>query len=630
MKRKLLSLVLALAMIMSLVPMTMTGALAAEWVARDNEVDLRVGLLGDSHIGKDDSVASPSNDGGCYYVQKAVAAHKALGANQLDGLALTGDIVYQTDANYENHYDQLNNMLAEYGDDFSMVFAMGNHEYVQNGHTKDNAAELAAESQRIFKEKMGLELRQHKVIGGFDFFAANADNYNGVYSDATQEWIMTEIDKVLASESTNSNGDGTFSEGVVPNSTKPVFLALHHPVDGTVNGNSYVGYNDDFEAWLRQRPQLINLTAHMHLATERPQSIYQDGFTAFHTPLTSIGNSTVGAATDSDVYEHHGALLEVKDNVVSLVRYNLVNQEYIGEPWTIDVPAIVADMTDEDETNDYENQLYSADKRINTPKPVWGADAKITVRKRSNGALISFPNNATVAETPNQQDDFILAYRVEVKDTNGNTIINTSYANDYWNNPQLEKINRSISGLGYGNTYTVNVYPQSPFFVEGEPIEATFTTREETVSEQSQRFEAEDSASTTGRTATQTGYASGGSMLLSYQGTMVPGAPNQFTTSNGNDPSYSFEVTIPTEDTYTVEWAAGYRSSGNLSKITITATDEGGNVTTLGTNNTSSYVYEDMSMGGIFPWKHIPMKKMRNRVALSKGTYTINVQIDKC
>ena len=118
MKRKFLSAILSCTMVFSLIPQAMQNAYAADWIARENEVDLRVGLFGDSHITQSDSVESPLHDKGINWMKEAIAAHKELGANKLDGLVMTGDIVYQSSENYTNHYDQLNILLKEYGEYF--------------------------------------------------------------------------------------------------------------------------------------------------------------------------------------------------------------------------------------------------------------------------------------------------------------------------------------------------------------------------------------------------------------------------------------------------------------------------------------------------------------------------------
>ena len=635
MKRKFLSTILSCTIVFSLVPQVMSNAYAASWTARENEVDLRVGLFGDSHITNSDSVESPLHDEGIYWMKEAIVAHKELGANKLDGLVLTGDIIYQTSANYTNHYDQLNILLKEYGENFPYLFAMGNHEYVMNGHQVADPAASALESQTIFKDKTGLDLQQHKVISGYDFFAVAPTRYDCVYSDETQQWLMREIDKVLSATSTNANPDGTFADGVVPNSTKPVFFTAHHPVDGTFDNyqNAYApqSFNETFRAWLKNRPQIINFAAHIHTATERPHSISQDGFTSFHTPNTAYGKTNVGAVTDTNIFTHHGSMVEVKNNIVSIIRYDLKNKRYIGEPWTIDVPKIVADMTDDNPDNNYDHQLYSNDKRENTLPPVWDKDAKITILKRSNGAVISFPNSATAQKTPNQQDDFVLAYRVELKDTDGRVILDETYANDYWNIPQQTIVSRPVSALGYGNTYTVNVYPVNPFYVEGAPISTTFTTRAESISTQSQRFEAEDYIAATNRTATATAYASGGKIYHSADGNVIPGYKGTFTTSNGDEPSFQFNVTIPKNDTYTVEWVGGYNTNtSNLSKVTLSLVDKNNVETLIGTNNSSSYIYDDMSIGGNYPSKYIPFKKMRNSLEIAAGEYTVKVNIATC
>ena len=591
MKKRTISSIVSLTMLLSSTPMVM-----AEWTARE-DVDLRVGILGDVHL-------QPGNFNGENYLIKSLEATKALSGGKVDVMALTGDIVYQTEQNYSDHYDRLYADLNTYVPDADIVYAMGNHEYILN----NKSADKDTESRNIFKDKTGQAVNYHyETEDGYHFITAAADGYAGVYSDATQQWLMDEIDKAIA-EDVN----------------KPVFVALHHPIDKTVVENNYEGYNDTFEAYIKTKPQVINLTAHEHAAAQIPQSIYQDGFTAFHTPLTAIGGTTNWKCDAGETAQvHQGAMIEVDDNVVSIYRYDLDTQEYIGEPWVIDIPAIVKDRSDADASNDNDNFLYSADKRSNPATPVWAEGSAISVKKKANSLSVVYPDSATVAAQPNQQDGFVAGYKLELLSNDDKVLFSKTYPSDYYKaaSAKTGSFTQTISGLGYSNPYKINVYPMTPWGTFGPALSSNATTAAEIVSDRAITYEFEKVADTDSSKMAilSNAYANDGGLLVSGAGY------GKAYLNQNNNPSFDFTINVPADDTYKIEYVLGQRTVSNVSAVTL---DIDG--TQIGTNASSEKYTEDLSLGDSFPWSYIPLRKYTVEKELTAGEHTVTLTVGPC
>ena len=130
--KKFLTALLTVAMLFgTLLPVTFA---ADSWVENPDisGADLKFGMIGDSHVTSDSSILS--------WFQESLTAQKTIGGGTLDALALTGDVIYQnkSDEVITDRYDSVMTSLdnAGYGSDegeVPFVFAMGNHEFPQNG-----------------------------------------------------------------------------------------------------------------------------------------------------------------------------------------------------------------------------------------------------------------------------------------------------------------------------------------------------------------------------------------------------------------------------------------------------------------------------------------------------------------
>ncbi len=621
--KKVLSVVLTLMMVIGIcLPLTMT---ASAWDVRTNEADLRIGFLNDTHITKSGSGEA-----------KAKAALTALKTLGMEKLAFVGDVVYYNSANDDpltdvGGYTKLKNAITSTGWEWSdiLVYAMGNHEFPQS----NTDATVSANSIQVFQEQTGFNRQHHEVHNGFHFIAAAPETYNNILSAASEAYLMEEIDKALAEDSTN-DVDGVFPEGVTPDSTKPVFLVLHQPMAGTVANQTGSHYTTEFIEFLGKRPQIVNITAHKHLLAQHPDIICQDaGFTAFQSPMTAGGNNSQwGYTKESEITDtscSQGSFVEIKDNVVYLYRIDVLNGTYIGEPFVVDIPAIVADRLNEDAADDFAHMPYRTEVRnALTSTAAFPEDAKVTVETQGTAASVKFPNTATMTSYDEvQQDNFIRGYKIEVLQ-GATAIVTSTFQADFWKLPanRAATYTKSVGGLSYNTEYTVNVYPRAPLTGYGEPISTTFKTEEEVVQENAIRYEIEDYCPEK-KLNKATEYASGGGLCIAAQGGKVSGVTYLGRAAYESPFTFDIPISVPIDGYYGFELAMGYRNSGkNVSEVSFVLDKDTTNVT-LANNKTKGD--EDRSLNNTYPWStHIPL--MHYTAAdqyLTAGAHTVTVSV---
>ncbi len=607
-----------LVMVSVCLPLTIT---ASAWEARINDVDLRLGFLNDTHVNKNGSGE-----------EKTIAALSTLKTLGMEKLAFVGDNVYypaksDDPSTDRGGYERLSAGLTTAGwswDDV-LVYAMGNHEFPQGNYEDD----VIASSIAAWQEETGFETKQHEIHNGFHFISVAPDNGGNVYA-SSESYMKAEIEAAIAADSTN-DVDGVFADGVVPNSTKPVFLLLHGPMSKTIIDYSSNAVSADFVKYLSTRPQVINVTAHMHLLAQHPEVICQDaGFTVFQSSTTAGGYHSQWDCTEegniTDSMCSQGSFMEIKDNVVSFYRLDYLNGSYIGEPFVVDIPNIVADRISEDTTDDYNHMPYRTEVRNAIISGVaFPEDAEVTVETQGSAARITFPNTAYVTSyDETQQDNFVRAYQVDVEAPNGAVVSSNLYQADFWKASanRAETYTKNVGGLSYGTTYTAKVYPVTPFKTLGEPILAEFTTEDIVSDDDAIRVEFEDYSPA--EQVRETEYASANGIMIAAQTRGWLNAMNEIARPEG-DSDYTFqaEVTAPFAGEYKVQYAVGYLKSVNsVSALEISIGD-----TKIGDNSTSTRI-GDLSVDGTYPWSHIPLTLFQgNNVTLAAGKNTIDVAV---
>ena len=600
-----------LSVLMLLGTLSMTAQAATEWTGTGAEnVVFSFGLISDVH-----------NEYESLVLDQSVNAAIDLGA---DFIAFNGDITSirsgdgKTLESYDKYYEMVKPVydnLKEKGIEFSAT--MGNHEFAGTGAASDN--EFA---KQAFENYIG-PINSHVVSEqGFHFISVSPESYNNDFSSATVDYMIAETEKAIAADSTN-DVDGVFAEGVVPDSTKPVFV-LAHWKNGTLNR---------FLEYAKTRPQIIFTYGHFHTAVEYPANIQQDGFTSYMTPV-SYGNASMYGKMS--ISPHQSTHVEVeageKGSVVKLYKLSLDKKEFIGEPWVIDIGAIVSDLTDEDATNDLENYLYSADKRANPSLPYFAEGAVLQAQPVFTSAKLIFPK-ALINETPNQQDDFIFAYIVEVYDESDAKVYSKTIYPEFVNNvTPAASYSQIVTGLQEGTTYTAKVIPVSALsnvqngstmpasLPKGEPLTVTFSTVEDTLGTETKTeetikvdektvIEYEAWKSKVPNSAMTELYGTSGSRILYKTGGNI----------GGNKTAYTFNIPVNVEKagTYKVEYVAatGGIYAGNV-EFKMEKNGAIGDTSSGGTNL------------GITAWEHHTLKKFTKTVSLKAGTDNLQTTIN--
>ena len=578
------------------------------WEARTNAPALRVGLIGDSHITPYDTKA--------VWFEAALNAFSQIGANKLDGLALSGDNVYfdnttLSDGPYDVMYNHINKIIPSK----QIVYTMGNHEFPQN----DKSEAMSAAAIDFFEEKTGQTLNYHTIISGFHFITSGAKDYNGALLKENEEWLMQEIDNAIGADSKNSTytevggvKSYSFENGIIPDSEKPVFIMLHHPIAKTVFNQTNTKYSEEFLTFLKERPQVINIVAHEHVAPHLPQNIWQDGFTVYHSPLCSNGNISVFNLTkdsEENYYDvaHFASMIEVENNIVKIFKLDLSSKKYIGEPWEIDIPSIVTSLTDDNTTNDKQYFNYSSDKSENTNTPYYPNSASVSAEVNGNSVNVIYSTNAKNEATGKLQDGFVRGYKLELSTASGK-VYSSTFQHDFYMETPSKTQTRKITGLGYDVDYTATVYPMSPFGIYGEGISTTFTTEKEQLPDGAVRYEFED-------------YISSSFVINNISASERKLVGSKTTMQN---PSFSFDINLENAGFYDISYALGHNTADWVSLINIKVDNK-----VIGNNDISTAYIKDISQNETYAWSYMPMRLYEKKAEyFSSGKHTVTFEVN--
>ena len=439
--KKWISLIMSMLLCLSFMAVSVTATSAGEAIGELSKdgVAFRFALIGDSHIN--------ANGQNKEYFEKALQVFDAVGG--VDALGLNGDVALFSSALNTAPYEIINSYLEQYGygkdeSEIPYAYAMGNHEFMQN----DNNSETCAQAVSNFETQMQQPLNYHMEVNGYHVIASGGESYNCQWSagnyNTDEAWIMSEIEAIEASEDYNP--------------AHPVFLMLHHPIIGTVLEDvSSVDrrYTTDFVDFLAERPNIVQLTGHKHIAAQYPQTISQNaGFTAFQTPLTSTASNNMHQTSFIDV---------TTDHKIKIYKVDLTTNTYIGEPWVIDLAAGSDGFT-------YTEQVRSS----YTAAPVYAEDAAVSFSDIANySAKISYPTGSVNAEGGNM----IRRHKLTLTDKEtGETVLSANYNAKFEVVPQPETITQTVANLDSGTTYTVTVTPETMYGIKGETLTGEFTT----------------------------------------------------------------------------------------------------------------------------------------------------------
>lgn len=284
-------------------------------VPEKNEPVFRFAAISDTHIGDENTEESMRRMLG--YINEY--------AGKINAFVFSGDLTNTTASTGSSEQIELFKQIYE--DEISygapMIYSLGpTHDihYAENGR---DCRQLFRDTfgEEYFANDLGdsehaLNGARHIEIDGYDFFTLDWEGDEKGYDADTMAWLKKEIDETSYQDP-----------------EKPFFVSVHVPGMPQIN------------ELLKEYPQAICFTGHLHNSLAREDSITQDGgYTSVHcggtnyyrvdgynrfndNPFLMLGN----------IYEFAQALyVEVyADNTVKITRLDGYNGEIIGDEWVV-------------------------------------------------------------------------------------------------------------------------------------------------------------------------------------------------------------------------------------------------------------------------------------------------------
>ena len=462
--KKLLSLILTVAMLTSLFAVTLSVPASAEFpptvdkfsaIPRGSDVVARFVVGSDIHLEYGDSVAKLEN---AYAVMKkfgGVDAFIAAGDLSDDGLpeqlATFQRIAAANSKNLTVEVDGFKGTGAGASGAVGTTIAMmGNHEHYNSNIETDFREQIGQEPDMIYW--LNGKVPIIKVSMG----AAVSDKWPSSF-ETKHDFIVSAVEEVVA---TGYKGH--------------IFLISHIAFGDTVFGSQAAGddrYLPETEKFLKNYPQIVHVSAHSHADPNNPGVIDQSaGF-------TSIVTGSVGKWFRQSDYAGYGSsftMFDVKsDGTTELYRVDLSAGKIIGasEKWILD---------SSDKPEDF---IYFADPaKATNPNayalkgnsPIYGKNVSVNVADLGNcdSVEVSFTANATPASEKNY--DYVAYYTAKATPVGGGKVIESSVYSD----PSLkggETLSVKLYGLEYNTDYEISVVAETAFGVESAPVKAKNT-----------------------------------------------------------------------------------------------------------------------------------------------------------
>lgn len=390
----------------------------------ENNVAVKFAAMSDVHVSSTGSKASTK-------LTSALEQESSKAGGNLDAVLITGDLTDygkpEQAAALKSVFDGSKVNLKK----TKLIAALGNHD-LYNG-IYGGGEKLGG---NLIKNAFGDEAYQgatadevtagdyHTTVNGYHFIAVNCAQFEGgvKYADSDLNWLKAQLAAAAADDP-----------------SKPIIVASHPSITGTAFGS-----NDDSASgksyWnsptlgtiLKDYPQVIYFSGHMHYPENNERSIWQGDYTAVslgsvyycsvealdeygsrYLDMGSSGNLT----QDSDL-DSQGMYVEIdKNNNVKLTRMDFANKEDIKSPWII--PAPKADKS---------HLLYytPAQEALNKTAPTFDAGATVKITGAAYGALHMQFDTA-------KDSDLVFCYEISFLDNaTGKTIKEISTYSDFY------------------------------------------------------------------------------------------------------------------------------------------------------------------------------------------------------
>lgn len=408
---------------------------------REKYQELVFGVISDTHILGDtgEPVDAPVLKRREKF-KKALTYYKS---NNAKLIIINGDV---SEFGMEDSYRVLRDIIdevypeGEYRPQF--IFTADNHEYWD---AWDSSVTFEY-CQNVFKTGLGLEdVNNHYTVGGYEFISISSDDMSGsdaTYSNETVTYLEAELAKAATRDT-----------------TKPIFVAIHQPEHESVESSRAL-YDK-----LREYPQVVLFTSHTHNMLNDERSIVQDKFTTVNTAATHYANvdgsyeNHVVDSTPSGYNFAQGLLVRAKGSVVEIDRYDIYNDQKIGETWSI----ATTDCADED-TLKYTDELrYAA-----AVAPTFAEEITVNAEWATlNSCTLTF------ASATADEGDFVYRYKIVVKDATGTEVATYYYLNDFWHKYIPETVTFTVPNLDCFESYSFEITAEETYGKSSGALEGT-------------------------------------------------------------------------------------------------------------------------------------------------------------
>ncbi len=515
--KKIISYAAAVSMLLSSVATVSAETAVNPWeTVKEADNTFRFGIMTDVHVGAGNSNNVQK------YMDMTLDAFEAMG---VDGLALVGDIAgsgggAQTETIEPNLHESIVASLDSYNyeiksDDASkrvnddtekpMLYAMGNHEMPSNAQNMKGiqaSKSLFVDQYEIDDLKAARKVGNYYTgdyvteMGGYTFIVTSPRDglENGTMTSYTdldgntvdiEAWAMQQIE--AAAEKYKAAGT----------ENKPIFYMQHIPVNSH-NGQNRKAHSDEFMEFLKDYPNLIAVSGHVHPLLQDPRVISQDaGYTSLITGVIATGganawggtaDATIGSGGDTGIKQAMAMDVtydEANDtSAIKVYRLDVQNQEFIGTPFefTIDGTA----------QSDYSTAARFADAGRSVAKWADGAAARAEAVENTHNIKVTYSTAADVEAGANAaflQDNYIWGYKAFAKEAGTDTVKATSIRyGEFYKDTLTAERSFVLSDMGRNKSYDVAIYPVTVFYQNASeaelkaagvtPTEATVTTED--------------------------------------------------------------------------------------------------------------------------------------------------------
>ncbi len=461
------------------------------------DVKMNIAMLSDIHLQIRDDHATRN-------FKRAVDTCVEMANGKLDAVAIVGDlndtlwwstVNYSEEGGVDNRISNTNaNRLAEIADlrtkfdqvvpaDTSLMFTIGNHDLcsiLYKGVT-------ASSDQRIVEELK-------KVQDGYlnkDYFAYLQDGEEGEYKDTQPNSVLLRegfryyrqngVNFVILNANkfytTDSYNDGKINwlkrvlNHIRANCPgEPVLMITHQPVNNSVIGSMSPNHSLDLEPVLKEYPEVILFTGHIHQSNYQENAISQDlGFTVVETSSTKYTDNSLysegknygifnGSASSSS---SQGLFVRVmKDNTVRISRIDFTYQKKSGKDWI--VKPLGANG---------ENAVYTEEYRKNNNTAPYFENAKVAIEFHDNANYTKTYKDKyiTVKFSPAVDNETIVrSYIVKAYNANGHVIKEVLMDSGY---SAGETIKMFTASFEYPhNIHRIEIYAEDAYFTRSLPI----------------------------------------------------------------------------------------------------------------------------------------------------------------